>query len=134
MDPIVAAGLQVAAVPMTLIGLAFVATVQAVALELVFETPLYKRLLGKAADGQGVELRPWLSLAVGLGLAFSFNLQAIAYGLAIDPAQLSANGVWLDKVLTGFIIGGGTKAVKKVWKRWDATRDAIAEGAKANAT
>lgn len=127
MDPITGAALQTAAVPMTLIGLAFVATVQMVALEVVFETEGYRRALGRAADGEGMELRPWISMAVGIGLAWTFNLQAIAYGLAIDPEGLSGTGNAIDRLLTGLIIAGGTKSIKKIYRRWNDTKDALAE-------
>lgn len=131
MDPLSEAALQVAAVPVTLIGLTFVATIQAVGLEQVFDTRLFQRYLGKGVDGQpsiyfkGYELRPWISTAVGILLATTFQLHALSYGLAINPNSLAPGGALLDQILTGLIIGGGTKAVKGAWKRFDTTRKEI---------
>ena len=125
-------------VVLTMVQLTFVATVQMVALEQIFDTKLYQNYLGWGEDGKGshffsrFELRPWISSAVGIFLAFAFQLQALKFGLGKGGDDMvlvseligeSANQV--DMVLTGLIIGGGTKAIKKVVKQFGEARKEI---------
>jgi len=125
-DPFTGAMQQLTAVPVTLVGLGFVSAVQTVALEQVYDTKLYAKFLGKGLDGAAgskflgnFELRPWISTATGIWLALEFKLGAITYGLGIDPAAVSGSSYTADNILTGLIIGGGTKAVKKVFTKWE---------------
>jgi len=127
---------------MTLVQLAFVATVLTVALEQIFDTNLYQKYLGKGLDGQDTkdsrffksfELRPWLSTAVGIFLAFSFGMTAIESGLGSEfmtpPGDTGAEAKMVDMVLTGLIIGGGTKTIKKIAKRFrETTQEAVQQG------
>ena len=128
MDPLAGAMEQLTAVPLTLVGLGFVSSVQTVALEQVYDTRLYTKFLGKGLEGTGsvllknFELRPWISTATGIWLALEFKLGAITYGLGIDPQVGGGGSFTADNILTGLIIGGGTKAVKKVLKSWGALR------------
>lgn len=133
--------IDVLAVFETLVKLAFVATVQTVALEQIFDTRLYQYYLGKGPDGQGsrffrhFELRPWISNAVGLLVAFKWELQCIGEGLKAGyldvwpqvsgnyPSVLDYPDVMLvDMVFTGLVVGGGTKAIKKIAKRFAESR------------
>jgi len=74
-------------ITLTLIRLTFVATVLTIALEQIFDTKLYQNYLGKGLDGKGsrffttFELRPWISSAVGIFLALSFEMKALESGL-----------------------------------------------------
>lgn len=124
----------------TLVQLAFVATVQTVALEQIFDTRLYQKYLGWGEDGKGsrffsrFELRPWISSAVGIFLAFAFQLQALKFGLGKggDDVELVSKLIGtaagdVDMALTGLIIGGGTKAIKKVVRQFGETRKDIQE-------
>ena len=115
-------------VPVTLVGLAFVSAVQTVALEQIYDTTLYRKFLGKGLEGQGslllknFALRPWISTATGIWLALEFELGAISAGLGVNPQVLPEMSYTADNILTGLIIGGGTKAVKSVWKKWETIR------------
>ena len=128
MDPFTDAMAQMSAVPVTLVGLAFVSAVQTVALEQVYDTKLYTKFLGKGLEGAGsvllknFELRPWISTAPGIWLALEFKLGAITYGLGVDPTTIAGASFTADNILTGLIIGGGTKAVKSVWKKWEVIK------------
>jgi hypothetical protein len=114
--------------------LAFVATVLTVALEQIFDTRFYQKWLGKGIDGtpsrffQVFELRPWISSAVGVFLAWKLQLAAIAEGTSAayipipDGLESVPDVLAIDFILTGLIIGGGTKAVKKVAKQFAATK------------
>ena len=128
MDPFTDAMAQMSAVPVTLVGLAFVSAVQTVALEQVYDTKLYTKFLGTGLEGAGsvllknFELRPWISTATGIWLALEFKLGAITYGLGVDPTTIAGASFTADNILTGLIIGGGTKAVKSVWKKWEVIK------------
>ena len=128
MDPFTDAMAQMSAVPVTLVGLAFVSAVQTVALEQVYDTKLYTKFLRKGLEGAGsvllknFELRPWISTATGIWLALEFKLGAITYGLGVDPTTIAGASFTADNILTGLIIGGGTKAVKSVWKKWEVIK------------
>lgn len=128
MDPFTDAMAQMSAVPVTLVGLAFVSAVQTVALEQVYDTKMYTKFLGKGLEGQGsillkdFEIRPWISTATGIWLALEFKLGAITYGLGVDPTTIAGASFTADNILTGLIIGGGTKAVKNVWKKWEVIK------------
>ena len=123
---------------MTLMRLAAVSIVMTVALEQIFETKLYQSLFGKGIDGRpsrwapsNFELRPWIASAVGIELAFGFELMAIthilgmAYGDVIGSQYLGAEAAILDYVLTGLILGGGTKSIKKIAKRMAETKQEL---------
>jgi hypothetical protein len=125
-------------VTITLVQMAFVATILTVALEQVFDTRLYQRFLGKGIDGnesvffKGFELRPWISTAAGIFVAITFELQAISIGLgqgylgSVNHAGAVVDDVKIvDMVLTGLVIGGGTKSVKKVANMFAQARQAI---------
>ena len=124
-------------VTVTLVQLAFVATVMTVALEQIFDTRLYQKYLGKGLDGQGSiyfrdwELRPWISTAAGVALAVIFRIRAIESGLGAEfLASAAAHGgeaALVDTILTGIIIGGGTKSIKKVANRLAATQSPVAK-------
>lgn len=122
MDPLSEALKQATNVPLTLLGLGFVMAMQTVALEQIYDTKLWRRYLGKGDDGSGsrlfsqFELRPWVSTAVGIYLAYVFKFQCIAYAYGIDPSQMPPSAQYVDIILTGLIIGGGTKALKKLSK------------------
>jgi len=117
------------------VELAFVAIAISVALEQVFDTRWWQKNMGKGIDGQpsrwlpNFELRPWVATAIGMILAYAFGLQFIKMGLNIIPET----GPWwtwgndLDKVLTGLILGGGSKAVIKFARRFATTSKDIKE-------
>ena len=123
-------------VSLTLVQLAFVATVLTVALEQIFDTKLYQEYLGKGLEGENgskffsnFEVRPWISTGIGIFLAFSFHLHAIKSGLGSEYLASiggsSQDSEIVDMILTGLIIGGGTKSVKKIASQFAATKDAI---------
>lgn len=126
-------------VTITLVRLAFVAAVLTVALEQVFDTKLYQKYLGKGLDGEGsrffrtFELRPWISTAVGIFLAFGFELKALASGLGPEfintTGTAAAEAEIVDKILTGLIIGGGTKTIKNLAKQFAAAQKGIEQQA-----
>ncbi len=130
-------------VTITLVQMAFVATILTVALEQIFDTRLYQRFLGKGIDGNGsvffktFELRPWISTASGIFVAMTFELQAITIGLgeaylgSVNHAGAVVDDVKIvDMVLTGLVIGGGTKSVKKVANMFAQARQEISQPGK----
>jgi len=121
-------------VTITLIRLAFVAAVLTVALEQIFDTPLYQKYLGKGLNGEGsrfmknFELRPWISTIGGMFLAFAFGLTALQSGLGsefINAETIGTEAEIVDKVLTGLIVGGGTKTIKKLANQFVSTQKSI---------
>lgn len=114
-------------VTVTLIQLAFVSVIMTVALEQVFDTRLYQNYLGSGPDGKGsvlfkdLELRPWIATIIGIFLSFCYQLQAIKFGLGDEflgkASALNENAKIVDMLLTGLIIGGGTKSIKKIANR-----------------
>ena len=121
----------------TLTQLAFMAIILTVALEQIYDTNLYQKYLGKGLDGKGskffksFDLRPWIATAVGLFLAFGFQIRALQAGLGIDNAKgfLGAEAETVDMFLTGLIIGGGTKTIIKIAKRYGVTKREIEDSA-----
>ena len=121
----------------TLLRLAFVAAVLTIALEQIFDTKIYQQYLGKGLDGEGsrycrnFELRPWISTAVGIYLAFAFQMKALESGLGSEFINTSgtiyADAAIVDMILTGLIIGGGTKSIKKIAKQFVAAQKSIKE-------
>ncbi len=119
----------------TLVRLAFMAAVLTIALEQIFETRLYQKYFGKGLDDKGsiffksFELRPWLSSGVGIFLALGFQMKALESGLGPDfistSSSISENAEIVDMILTGLIIGGGTKTIKKLAKQFAAARNDI---------
>ena len=117
----------------TLTQLAFVAIILTVALEQIYDTNLYQKYMGKGLDGKGSkffkssDLRQWIATAVGLFLAFGFKIQAIQAGMGIDKAEgfLGTEAGAVDMFLTGLIIGGGTKTIVKIAKRYGVTKREI---------
>ncbi|TDI83999.1 MAG: hypothetical protein E2O78_07180 [Caldithrix sp.] len=120
----------------TLTQLAFTAIILTVALEQIFDTNLFQKYLGKGLDGKGskfltsFDLRPWIATAVGIFLAFGFKMQAVKSGLGIADVEgfLGAEAEIVDMLLTGLIIGGGTKTIVKIAKRYGTTRSEIQAG------
>ncbi len=122
-------------VTITLVRLAFVAAVLTVALEQIFDTTFYQKYFGKGLDGKGsrflknFELRPWVSTVVGIFLAFGFNMTALQSGLGSEfvtaSGTIGADAQIVDKVLTGLIIGGGTKTIKKLAKQFASAQKSI---------
>jgi len=109
-------------IAITLLRLAFVSIVLMVALEQIFETKLYQKYLGKGENGDGskifkhFELRPWLSMLAGVIIAFKFGLTCLSAGLGPAFISASQDANQIDMFLTGLIIGGGTKPIKKIYK------------------
>ena len=107
-----------------LIQLYAIAVLLSIALEQVFDNGLYQRLLGKGVNGKpsllfpAAELRPYIATAVGVLVAFAAQLQALASVLQVDMASggLGTWGAVLDRILTGVLLGGGAKTVKKLAK------------------
>ncbi|GEM_PF-6765713 len=103
----------------TLTLLTLIAAGQTVALEQVFDTQLYQKWLGFGENGRGsrllptVELRPWISSAVGLFIAFHWEIQFPGKAL---PGAGGPDDLVVGCVMAGLIIGGGTKAIKKLLK------------------
>ena len=124
-------------VTVTLVQLAFVATLMTVALEQIFDTRLYQKYLGKGLDGAGSvyfrdwELRPWISTAAGVAIAVVFRIRAIESGLGSEflasAASHGGEAALIDTILTGVIIGGGTKSIKKVARRLASTQSPVAK-------
>ena len=121
---------------LTLTQLAYVSAVVAAGLEVLFETKLYQAYLGKGLNGDGskfftsFELRPWIAIAVGICVAWQFDLCAIIEGLNISLPEFAAlSGTdsvdrinAIDRVLTGIVIGGGAKSIKALAKSFASTR------------
>ena len=91
----------------------------------LFTTKLFQKYLGKGENGGGskifkhFELRPWISNAVGVFIALTFGLTAIEAGLGtefVKTSLIETDGKIVDAVLTGLIIGGGTKRIKMLMK------------------
>jgi len=106
---------------LTLMQLGFIIALITVALEVPFSTNLFKKYLGNGVNGdgegeffKGFELRPWISMAVGLLVAFFFHIQAIKTGLGSEflGKDLSTDAVIIDQFLTGLVLGGGPKTLK----------------------
>ncbi len=118
---------------LTLVRMTFIAVFMAVALEQIFDTKLYQKYLGKGLNGEGskffqmFELRPWLSSALGIFIAFSFNITALESGLGSEfMSETGYDAQILDMILTGLIIGGGTKTIKKLANNfYSAQKDII---------
>lgn len=118
----------------SLMMLAFLATFQTIALEIVFENQLYKHFFGSGLDGNGSkyfspwDIRPYVSIAVGLFISFAFQVQLIKIGfptLEANPNFMGNYGSQVDMILTGLMIGGGTQKVKAFFNSLkDTAKDA----------
>ena len=102
--------------------LSFLATVQTIALEIVFENQLYQVLFGRGMNGEGSkflnpwDIRPYVSIAAGVFIAFAFQVQLIHLGvpsLEANPNFIGKYGSQADMIFTGLLISGGTKKVKE---------------------
>ena len=121
-------------VVLTLFRLTYVATIMTVALEQIFDTRFYQKYFGKGENGEGsrfftnFELRPWIAAAVGVFLAFGFKFRALESGLGdVDGSGtfLGNEAATVDMFLTGVIIGGGTKTIKKIAKMFSSAQAEI---------
>ena len=120
----------------TLVQLAYVSAVCSAALQVIFDTRLYQINFGKGPNGEGnhtsrwfkqYELRPWVAMALGIAIAYQFDLTMIIEGLEeLKLADLIAvsgeQAVHVDRILTGLTIGGGAKTIKALAKNFAETR------------
>ena len=124
----------------TLVQLAWVSALATASLEVVFQTRFYQINFGKGPEGMGnhtsrffntYELRPWLSVALGVFMAYQFGMMAISEGLGIDVADLlqlqGPVAIHADYILTGVAIGGGSKTIKAIAKNFSSTRKELTE-------
>lgn len=119
------------------------------ALQVVFNTRLYRVWLGDGLNGQGSrwckngELRPWISMAVGVLLANSLGLDVFSYLININiseaAAGMKASGIHLlgfkgtmilCQVLTGLTLGGGPKAIIAASRAFGDAKNAIVDNLK----
>ena len=104
----------------TLAVLILIAAGQTVALEQIFDTPLYQRWLGWGVDGQpskilkSFDLRPWISVGVDIYTCHLWGLQFPGQGL--NGYEVTGETTWVGILFAGFLIGGGTKRIKKMMK------------------
>jgi len=108
-----------------------------IALEQVFDTQLFHRLLGKGTVKDGVvkpsvflpyaEVRPYIASLVGIGVALIAHLEVLRSILNVDMASggLGEAGLYVDRVLTGIFLGGGAKTVKRVAKAVTTAREQV---------
>jgi len=107
-----------------LIQLYLISAAMTVALEQVFDTDAYHRLLGKGINGEpsrwlpGVELRPYFATLAGIFVACAAQLELLSQGLGVDMASgwMSGAGQVFDWILTGVVLGGGSKTIKRLAK------------------
>jgi len=116
-----------------LIQLYVIAFTLTVVLQQLFDTDAYKAVLGKGLNGQpsrflpGLELRPYFATAVGIFVACAAELELLSQGLGVDMASgwLGGAGPVFDWILTGILLGGGAKTVKKLAKGVAGARSEI---------
>ena len=108
----------------SLLQLYVISILLTVALEQLFDNQAYEWLVGKGINGKpskllpNAELRPYIATAFGVAIALAAHLEALSAVLQIDMTS-GSTGSWgpiLDRVLTGVMLGGGAKTVKKLAK------------------
>ncbi len=90
----------------------------------VFDTKLYRRLeraLDSAFGGDYMDLKPWVSSALCVFLAFQLDLDMIAMAVGLT-AQAP-----VGYILTGLFLAGGSTGAFKMFKRIRDMKDAKAK-------
>ena len=109
-----------------MIGFAIVSLMMERALYQVFHMKLWKSLETKLDDilgGDYLDLKPLISKAVGIYIAFSLNLDLPAFLFKINKPDIARI------VLTGLMLSGGSTALVWIFKRAGEVK-AAAHGAK----
>ena len=118
-------------------------------LKVVFDTTLYQKYLGKhPGEGktwlQAFDLRPWISMAFGIGLAvtlnknFAFYIEGLTDQDFFAAVQMGADlGIWtvfpagftvlFCQIITGMAIGGGPKVFLLMARTFAEYRQKIVE-------
>tara|TARA_R110000765_G_scaffold238069_1_gene340729 strand:+ start:20 stop:505 length:486 start_codon:yes stop_codon:yes gene_type:complete len=114
----------------------------------LIDTPFFKKRIGaKAGEGNKFwarfDVRPWLSVSLGLFIAWSFHLNFALYLLGLtEPhyvhgiaARAEVTGlanifqpdmvIFFTEVMTGIAIGAGPKFFIGLSKTFASTRDAV---------
>ena len=108
-----------------LIGFTIVSLMVERALYQVFQTKLWKHAETKfnsLLGGDYADLKPWVSIAICVYIAFSLKLDLPAFLFKQKPEMVRI-------VLTGLLLSGGSTALMWIFKRARAVKDA-AHGAK----
>ena len=93
------------------------------ALYQIFDSKLWRLIedkLDKQTGGDFLDLKPWISVAVSVTLAFRLNVDFIAVVLERESAE------FLSKILTGLFLAGGSTGIYKFLKRARQLKDAAA--------
>ena len=90
------------------------------ALYQIFDSKLWKLIEEKLDDqvgGNFMDLKPWISVAICVAIAFRFRVDfiAVVLGQTADP---------LSMVLTGLFLAGGSTGIYKFLKRAREVKDA----------
>jgi len=116
-DLLQSAAVQLTAVPLAISGLVFASAFVSTACQMIFDTGVFKRFLGKESPvAQYIEVRPYIALVVAVWVSFEFGLVAMHYAMGVDPATSGAREV--DMVLTGIVVGSGARGFKFFVKRY----------------
>lgn len=127
-------GIDLIALSKTLGVLILIAAGQTVALEQIFDTPWYRKWFGWGEDGKGsrlfktFELRPYISTALGIYICWLKDIQFP--GPAISTGSHDADAALFGVIFAGFLVGGGTKGIKKMMKDAAGTAQEVVEDAK----
>jgi len=120
-----------------LMKLAFVSAILTVALEQIYDTDLFNKLINKIAqkmplifkteNSTGIrDLTPWISTLFGIYIAYAFNIQALYQGLEINNSdQVKCFSPILDTIFTGMIIGGGTKTITRISNHFMKSKECL---------
>jgi len=118
-----------------LIQLYIISAVMTVVMEQIFDTQAYHMLIGKGVNGKpswllpNMEIRPYIATAAGIFVAMAANLQFLSQGLQIDMSTgiMGAAGAYFDCIITGIMLGGGSKTVKRLSKGITSARNEVTE-------
>jgi hypothetical protein len=96
----------------------------------IFDSKLWRRIqkgLNDAAGGEHADLKPWISVAVCITVAWKLELDMLAFMFSGEPRPLTI-------VLTGLFLAGGSTGVYKFLKRARLLKEAKNEAAIAGIT
>ena len=105
-----------------LLAFALLALVIERALYQIFDSKLWRLLekkLDEQAGGDYLDLKPWISAAISLAIAFRLQVDFIAVVLERENAE------FLSMVLTGLFLAGGSTGIYKFLKRARKIKDTV---------